>query len=105
MFCLVVTLRVKAELLDEFLPAQLDMAKKVLSEPGCFRYDVFQDNEDPTLFTRLEIFRDEAAFTDHGALQHTFDFSALGKEKDWWAEKLSFVKTTNLYPSDEVLMG
>ena len=103
MFCLVVTLRVKAELLDEFLPAQLDMAKKVLSEPGCFRYDVFQDNEDPTHFTRLEVFRDEAAFKDHGALQHTSDFREIARE--WWAEKLSVVKTTNIYPSDEVLMS
>ena len=104
MLCLVVSLHIKPEHLEEFIAAQLDMAKKVLSEPGCLRYDVLQHNEDPTLFHRYEVYRDEDAFSvGHASMQHTKDFGEL--TRPWWAEPLSFFRTTNLYPSDQELGG
>ena len=101
MLYLLVTVHVKPEALGEFVPAQVDMAKKVLSEPGCLRYDVLQDNENPHRFHRCEVYRDEAAFADHGAMPHTSEFRELTRE--WWAERLSVIRTSEIYLSDDSL--
>jgi autoinducer 2-degrading protein len=101
MFYLLVTVQVKPEAVSEFIPAQIDMAQKVLSEPGCLRYDVLQDNENPYRFYRCEVYRDEPAFADHGAMLHTSEFRELTRE--WWAEPLSVIRTSDVYLSDDSL--
>ena len=100
MYYLLVTLNIKTESVEEFIPSQIEMAQKVLSEPGCLRYDFMKDNENPNKFYRCEIYKDEEAFEAHGALQHTSDFREL--TKDWWLpERLSAIKTTDIFISEK----
>jgi autoinducer 2-degrading protein len=45
-------------------------------EPGCVRFNVLQDAEDPDIYYLLEIFRDEAALEAHRATPHLAAFQA-----------------------------
>jgi autoinducer 2-degrading protein len=64
MFGVIVSLRVKPEMTGRFLEAVEDNARASNQEPGCLRFDVYRDNDDPGHFLLHELYRDEAAFTD-----------------------------------------
>jgi HTH-type transcriptional regulator, repressor for puuD len=65
MFGLIVSLRVKPEMTDRFLEAIEDNARASNDdEPGCVRFDVYRDNQDPDHYLLHELYRDEAAFAD-----------------------------------------
>ena len=65
------TIRVKEEHLEEFLVGMRAHAQASLAEPGCVRFDVMQDAEEPTLVYLWEVFRDEAANEAHTASDHS----------------------------------
>ncbi len=56
---------IKPEMVEAYKAATLENARKTIAEPGIVRFDVFQDAEDPTHFSLLEIYRDEAAREAH----------------------------------------
>jgi HTH-type transcriptional regulator, repressor for puuD len=65
MFGLIVSLRVKPEMTDRFLEAIEDNARASNDdEPGCVRFDVYRDDDDPDHYLLHELYRDEAAFAD-----------------------------------------
>ena len=104
MIALVVTINIKPGHKEEFMASMLGDARGSNNdEPGCLRFDVLQDNEDPNRFHRCEIFRDEAAFADHRTYQHTKDFGVLSPP--WIAEPLSIIRTTNIDPPDANLVS
>ena len=41
-----------------------------VQEPGCVRYEVLQDLDDPTVVCLYEVFRDAEAFADHQRSEH-----------------------------------
>lgn len=57
MYTLVVTLHIKPEALDAFIAATLENARNSIQEPGILRFDVLQQQEDPTRFILYEIYR------------------------------------------------
>ncbi len=62
----IVTVQVKSEFLERYLEVTRQHAQRSLdNEPGCLRYDLLQDPEDPTRITAYEVFRDKAAFDAH----------------------------------------
>lgn len=47
------------------------------NEPGTLRYDVWQEEKDPTRFVHVFVFRDEEAHRIHGASQEVKKFAGV----------------------------
>jgi len=58
---------------SEFRSRLTGLIAPTLQEPGCLRYEVLQNREDPTEFTFVEEWRDEAAIVAHDATDHIKD--------------------------------
>jgi quinol monooxygenase YgiN len=56
---------VKPEHLGEFVEHVRAHARNSLAEPGCLRYDVLQDRQDPHTICLYEVFRSEADLEVH----------------------------------------
>lgn len=51
---------------DEFVAlAQSEMVEPTLREPGCIRYELWQDRSDPTRFALVEEWESEEALAKH----------------------------------------
>ena len=71
MLVLHVTVQVKPEHVKEFLEVvRYDAEHSEKDEPGCLRFDVIQDKDDPNRFYFYEVYRDEAAIEAHRAAPH-----------------------------------
>ncbi|WP_448616477.1 putative quinol monooxygenase [Modestobacter sp. URMC 112] len=72
MLTVVVNLAAHAELLAEFVAGITENARASLrDEPGCLRFDVHQQVDDPTRFVLHEVYVDEDAFyTAHRSAPH-----------------------------------
>lgn len=71
MFAVVVELHVRPRKREEFLVAAAEnSAASVRDEPGCLRFDVVQDRDDPDHFFFYEVYVDEAAFEVHRSTPH-----------------------------------
>jgi (4S)-4-hydroxy-5-phosphonooxypentane-2,3-dione isomerase len=70
-FALVVELYVRPDKRQQFLRAiEANATASVRDEPGCFRFDVVQDRDDPDHFFLYEVYTDEAAFEAHRSAPH-----------------------------------
>src|SRR3569623_1062158 len=63
--CLPVQVHVKADAVEAFRAATLANARGSLQEPGVLRFAVFQDQDDPTRFVLVEVYRSAAAHAAH----------------------------------------
>ena len=72
MFTVIVDLRVKPDRVDEFIGAiHTNALATVNDEPGCLRFDVHRDQEDPHRFYLYEVYVDRDAFlVDHREAPH-----------------------------------
>ena len=99
MVILHVTVQVKSEHLVEFLEVlRHDAVRSEEDEPGCLRFDVVQDREDPNRFYYYEVYKDEAALEEHRKTPH-FKLYAE-KTKDWLVSAPERRIGKNLIPSD-----
>ena len=62
--------RVRAERIPDFLTATQVNAKASLTEPGVLRFDVLQDQADPTHVVLVEVYRDDDASAAHKLTPH-----------------------------------
>lgn len=68
---ILVEVTVKPEKMQEFLELiKYDAEHSEKDEPGCLRFDVLQDTEDPNKFFYYEVYRDEAARMAHRETPH-----------------------------------
>jgi len=65
-----VLVHVKPEFVDAFTAATLDNAAHSVQEPGIARFDVLQQQDDPTRFTLIEAYRTDDAPAAHKATAH-----------------------------------
>jgi (4S)-4-hydroxy-5-phosphonooxypentane-2,3-dione isomerase len=66
-----VKVRVKPERRERFLKAiEVDALGSERDEPGCMRFNVLQDQQDPNVYYFYEVYRDEAALEAHRAAPH-----------------------------------
>jgi (4S)-4-hydroxy-5-phosphonooxypentane-2,3-dione isomerase len=65
-----VDIRVLPDSLPQFLLATERNASSSLTEPGVLRFDVIQDNADPTHVVLVEVYRDAAAHAAHRQTPH-----------------------------------
>jgi len=82
MYTVIVSLRVKPELVDRFLEVTGENSRASRrDEPGCLRFDVHRDLDDPTHFLLYELYADERAFTqDHRGAPHYQRWRAAAAE-------------------------
>ena len=99
MYALVVPLKVKPEMREKFLAAALDDSIcSVRDEPGCMRFDVLQDNTDPSKFFFYEVYLDENAVKAHQASAHYARWRAVAGEV--LAEPTNASRCTTIFPKD-----
>ena len=61
---LMVRIKVKPEHLDEFIVEMIgDAEGSVMNEPGCRRFDIVQDMDDPTMLALCEVYNDDELST------------------------------------------
>ncbi len=78
MFIVLVQVQVKQELLGEFTPAILEnAARSVERDPGCFRFDVLQQEDDPTRWAFYEVYEHEQAWVQHRSSAHFLEFKTV----------------------------
>ena len=101
MIVLHVTIQVKPEHVKEFLEVvRHDAEHSEKDEPGCLRFDVLQDRDDPHRFYFYEVYRDEAAFAAHRETPHFKYYFA--KTQPWLAAPPERRFAKNLIPTDSV---
>jgi autoinducer 2-degrading protein len=62
--------RVKPEQIEAFRAATLENARNSVQEPGVVRFDVIQQEDDPSRFVLVEIYRTPDAPAAHKATAH-----------------------------------
>ena len=65
-----VQIRVKPEAVAAFLEPTLENARHSQQEPGIARFEVYQQNDDPTRFILLEAYRTAEGPAQHQATSH-----------------------------------
>ena len=79
MFVMLVKLQVKPELVDEFKAAILkNAALSVERDPGCVRFDVLQQQDDPKQWLLYEVYDQEQAWVEHRKAPHFLAFMEVG---------------------------
>ena len=96
MFVVLVSAHVKPEYLQSFITATLNNASNSIQEPGVVRFDFYQQSDDPTRFTLIEIYRSEDAPNKHRETVHYARWSAT--VTDMMAEPRTKVIHNILYP-------
>ena len=94
-----VQVRVKPEHVEAFRAATLANASQSVKEPGVARFDVMQDNEDPTRFVLVEAYRTPEAPAAHKETAHYLTWRDT--VAPMMAEPRTSRKFTHVFPSDE----
>jgi quinol monooxygenase YgiN len=68
-------------------------------EPGCLRFDVIQDRDDPNCFRLYEVYRDDAALSTHRQTPHFTRYIEM--TAPWLAAPAERHLGTNLVPADD----
>lgn len=93
-----VHVHVKPEFLDAFRAATLANARASVEEPGIARFDVCQQNDDPTRFVLIEVYRDAEAPARHKETAH---YAAWRDAvAPMMASPRTSAKFANLFPDD-----
>lgn len=99
MFIVHVHVHVKPDSIDAFREATLENARHSLQEPGIARFDVIQQQDDPTRFVLVEVYRTADDPARHKETPHYARWRDA--VADMMAEPRYSVKYTNLFPDDE----
>jgi quinol monooxygenase YgiN len=99
MLVVYVHVRVKPESVDVFKQASLDNARSSVKEPGIARFDVVQQQDDPTRFVFVEVYRTADAPVAHKETQHYQQWRDA--VAPMMAEPRTSVKFHNVFPDDQ----
>ncbi len=100
MISIFVTIKIKAGHKDAFLKAMLgDAIGSVRDEPGCFRFDVLQDDTDPNTIHLYEVYQDQAALEAHRQAPHFLKWRA--NVSDWFDGTSQRISCSTIFPTDE----
>jgi len=98
MLIVTVFVRVQPDAIEQFRGASLENAKQSVLEPGIARFDVLQQNDDPTRFVLIEAYRDADAPAKHKETAH------YARWRDavapLMAEPRTSIKYQNCFPDD-----
>ena len=99
MHILHVHVHVKPEHLDAFQTATVENASHSVQEPGCARFDVIQQTDDPTRFVLVEFYRDAPALAAHRETPHYHAW--IERVTDMLAEPRTRTFYRNVHPGDD----
>ena len=99
MFIVHVFVHVKPDQVDAFKEATLDNASNSVQEPGIARFDVVQQQDDPTRFVLVEVYRTPEAPARHKETAHSLKWRDT--VADMMAKPRSAIKYDNVFPGEE----
>jgi quinol monooxygenase YgiN len=94
-----VHVHVKPEFVDAFKQASAENASNSVKEAGIARFDVIQQNDDPTRFILVEVYKDVEASAAHKETAHYAKWRDTVAEM--MAEPRQGIKYTNIFPAEE----
>ena len=94
-----VHVHVKAESVEAFKAATLANARESVKEAGIARFDIAQQQDDPTRFVLVEVYRTPEAPAAHKETKHYQTWRDA--VASMMAEPRTSVKFTNVFPEDE----
>ena len=93
-----VFVHVKPECVDAFRQASVENATQSIQEPGIVRFDVIQQNNAPTRFVLVEVYRTADDPARHKETAHYATWRDT--VTDMMAEPRSSTKYSNVFPED-----
>jgi (4S)-4-hydroxy-5-phosphonooxypentane-2,3-dione isomerase len=99
MLIVLVHVRVKPECVEAFKTATIANASASVQEAGIARFDLIQQNDDPTRFILVEIYRDPEAPASHKDTEHYRTWRDT--VSDLMAEPRISYKYSNVFPGDQ----
>jgi len=99
MFIVHVLVHVKPDQVEAFRAASLENARNSVQEPGVARFDVIQQQDDPTRFVLVEVYRTPEDPAKHKETAHYKKWRDVVAEM--MAEPRVGVKYTNVFPDDQ----
>jgi len=93
-----VHVRVKPEWVSQFVAATRENARNSLQEPGIARFDLIQQEDDPTRFVLVEVYKSAQAPAAHKQTAHY----QLWRDavEPWMAEPRRSQRFQSLFPDD-----
>ena len=100
MISIFVTIQIKPGFEDRFREASFgDAQGSVRDEPGCFRFDILQNDSDSNRFHLYEVYTDQAALEAHRKAPHYKKWRST--VEDWFDGEIQRVSMTTVFPSDD----
>ncbi len=99
MFIVHIFVHVKPEQVEGFRNATLENARNSIQEPGIARFDVIQQQDDPTRFVLVEVYRTPDGSARHKETTHYQKWRDA--VADMMAEPRTSVKYTNVFPDEQ----
>jgi len=93
-----VHIHVKPEFVEAFVQATLENARNSVQEAGIARFDLIQQEDEPTRFILVEVYKTAEATAAHKATAHYAVWRDTVAEM--MAEPRQSVKFHNLFPED-----
>ncbi len=94
-----VDVNVKPDSVDAFIAATVENARASIQEPGIARFDVIQDQADPTHFVLVEVYRTADDPARHKATAHYATWRDA--VADMMARPRTSVKYANCFPDED----
>ncbi len=98
MFIAHVFVHVKEDQVETFKAATIENAQNSIQEPGIARFDVIQEQDDPTRFVLVEVYRTTEDPARHKETDHYLKWRDTVAEM--MAEPRSAIKYSNVYPGE-----
>jgi len=99
MFVVHVFVHVKPDSVEAFKAASIENARHSVQEPGVARFDVIQQQDDPTRFVLVEVYRTAADPARHKETAHYATWRDT--VASMMAEPRRAVKHTNCFPDEQ----
>ena len=99
MFIVHVSAHVKPEKVEAFKAATVENARNSKKEPGIARFDVIQQQDDPTRFVLVEVYRTPGDPDRHKETAHYQKWRDT--VADMMAEPRTSIKYTNVFPDEQ----
>jgi len=94
-----VHVHVKADQAEAFRAASVENAKQSVKEPGVARFDVIQQQDDPTRFVLVEVYRTPNDPAKHKETAHYKKWRDA--VESMMAEPRTSVKYSNVFPGEQ----
>ncbi len=93
-----VFIHVKPEYIEDFIQATIKNAASSIQEPGIARFDFIQQQDDPTRFMLIEVYRNQ---DDPARHKETVHYNHWRSEVEkMMSEPRSAIKFSNLFPDE-----